>query len=114
MRYCLAGHPPPLLRGPDGSVHVLGGAGGTLLGLAIGGRPEQVARYAPGSCLALFTDGLVERRGEVIDTGIARLAGVLRDAPPADPERLCDALVRQSVPRGGRDDDTAVLCAFLA
>ena len=82
--------------------------------VAIGDRPEQVARYAPGSCLALFTDGLIERRGEVIDTGIARLAGVLRDALPADPEQLCDALVRQSVPRGGRDDDTAVLCAFLA
>jgi GAF domain-containing protein len=114
VRYCLAGHPPPLLRRPDGSVDVLAGAGGTLLGLAIGDRPEQVARYAPGSCLALFTDGLIERRGEVIDTGIARLAGVLRDALPADPEQLCDALVRQSVPRGGRDDDTAVLCAFLA
>jgi GAF domain-containing protein len=114
VRYCLAGHPPPLLRGPGGSVQVLGGAGGALLGLGIAGRPEQVARYDPGSCLALFTDGLVERRGEVIDTGLARLAGVLGDDPPADPEQLCDVLVRQSVPRGGRDDDTAVLCAFLA
>jgi len=114
VRFCLAGHPPPLLRGPDGSVQVLGGDGGALLGLGIGDRPEQVACYAPGSCLVLFTDGLVERRGEVIDTGIARLAGVLRDAPPADPAQLCDVLVRQSVPRGGRDDDTAVLCALLA
>jgi hypothetical protein len=113
LRYCLAGHPPPLLREPDGSVGALAGAGGALLGLGIRDRPEQVVSFAPGSCLALFTDGLIERRGEGIDTGIARLARVLAAAPPADPEQLCDVLIRQSVPSGGRDDDTAVLCAYL-
>jgi len=33
---------------------------------------------------------------------------------PADPAQLCDTLVAQSAARNGRDDDTAVLCAFLA
>jgi serine phosphatase RsbU (regulator of sigma subunit) len=114
LRYCLAGHPPPLLRAPGGSVRPLDGGGGVLLGLGLRDRPEQVIGFAPGSCLALFTDGLIERRDEGIDDGLARIAGVLAADPPADPEQLCDALVRQSVPRGGREDDMAVLCAFLA
>jgi hypothetical protein len=114
LRYCLAGHPPPLLREPDGSVKTLDEACGVLLGLDTRDRPEQVISFAPGSCLALFTDGLVERRGEGIDDGIAWLAGVLKAALPPDPAQLCHALVRQSVARNGREDDAAVLCAFLA
>ena len=113
LRYCLAGHPPPLLREPDGSVRMLGEAGGMLLGLDTRDRPEQVISFTPGSCLALFTDGLVERRDLGIDDGIAWLADVLKAALPPDPAQLCDSLVRQSVSRNGRDDDTAVLCAFL-
>ena len=67
-----------------------------------------------GAALLLFTDGLVERRDEGIDDGIAWLADELKAALPPDPAQLCAALVRQSVSRNGRDDDTAVLCAFLA
>jgi hypothetical protein len=114
LRYCLAGHPPPLLREPAGSVRTLGEAGGVLLGLGTRDRPERVVSFAPGSSLVLFTDGLVERRDEDIDAGIARLADALRPAPPPDPAQLCDALIRQSVARNGREDDAAVLCAFLA
>jgi hypothetical protein len=114
LRYCLAGHPPPLLREPDGSVRTLGEASGVLLGLDTPDRPERVISFAPGSCLVLFTDGLVERRDEGIDAGLGWLAGVLKAALPPDPAQLCDALVTQSVSRNGRDDDTAVLCAFLA
>jgi GAF domain-containing protein len=114
LRYCLAGHPPPLLREPDGSVRALGEASGVLLGLDTRDRPEQVISFDPGSCLVQFTDGLVERRDQDIDSGIAWLAGVLKAALPPDPAELCDSLIRQSVARNGRDDDTAVLCAFLA
>jgi GAF domain-containing protein len=114
LRYCLAGHPPALLREPDGSVRALGEAGGVLLGLDTRDRPEQVISFEPGSCLVQFTDGLVERRDQDIDSGIAWLAGVLKAALPPDPAELCDILIRQSVARNGRDDDTAVLCAFLA
>jgi GAF domain-containing protein len=114
LRYCLAGHPPPLLREPDGRVATLGEASGVLLGLDTGDRPEQVISFDPGSCLVLFTDGLVERRDEGIDVGLAWLADVIKTASPPDPARLCDLLVRESEARNGRDDDTAVLCAFLA
>jgi GAF domain-containing protein len=114
LRYCLAGHPPPLLREPDGSIRTLGDASGVLLGLDTRDRPEQVVSFTPGSCLVLFTDGLVERRDLDIDAGLAWLAGLLKAALPADPAQLCDTLVAQSAARNGRDDDTAVLCAFLA
>jgi serine phosphatase RsbU (regulator of sigma subunit) len=114
LRYCLAGHPPPLLRGPDGSVSMLGEAPGALLGLEMRNRPEEVVTFAPGSCVVLFTDGLVERRDETFDAGIARLATVLKAALPPDPASLCDALVEQSVPRNDRDDDIAILNAYLA
>jgi GAF domain-containing protein len=114
LSYCLGGHPPPLLRGPDGSVLSLGETGGMLLGLETRNRPQEVIGFAPGSCLVLFTDGLVERRDETVDAGIARLAAALKAAPPPDPASLCDALVQQSLADNGRDDDTAILCAFLA
>ncbi|MFZ0045095.1 MAG: PP2C family protein-serine/threonine phosphatase, partial [Streptosporangiaceae bacterium] len=114
LRYCLAGHLPPLLRGPDGSVASLDREGGALLGLETTHRPEHVITFEPGSVLVLFTDGLVERRDEVIDAGLDRLAAVLRAAAQDDPVALCDALISHSLPAAGRNDDTAVLCAVLA
>jgi GAF domain-containing protein len=114
LRYCLAGHPPPLLRGPDGAVSVLGEATGALLGLETRNRPEEVVTFAPDSSLVLFTDGLVERRDETIDEGVSRLARALKAAPPPDPASLCDALVEQAAPQDGNEDDIAILSAFLA
>jgi GAF domain-containing protein len=114
LRYCLAGHPPLLLRDPDGTLAMLGEARGPLIGFGAGDRPEQVVTFLTGSCLVLFTDGLVERRGETIDTGFARLGAALTAAATLDPANLCEALIEQSLPRTGRNDDTAILCAFLA
>ena len=114
LRYCLAGHPPLLLRDPDGTLAMLGEARGPLIGFGAGDRPEQVVTFLPGSCLVLFTDGLVERRGETIDTGFARLGTALTTAATLDPANLCEALIEQTLPRTGRNDDTAILCAFLA
>ena len=114
LRYCLAGHPPLLLRDPEGTLAMLGEARGPLIGFGAGDRPEQVVTFLPGSCLVLFTDGLVERRGETIDTGFARLGTAFAAAATLDPANLCEALTEQSLPRSGRTDDTAILCAFLA
>ena len=114
LRYSLAGHPPLLLRDPDGTLTLLDEARGPLLGFEAGGRPERVVTFVPGSCLVLFTDGLVERRGEIIAAGFARLGTALTAAATLDPANLCEALIEQSLPRTGRTDDTAILCAFLA
>jgi GAF domain-containing protein len=114
VRYGLAGHPPLLLRGPGGTVTVLDEARRPMLGLDTAGHPEQVVSFAPGSFLVLFTDGLMERRGETFDVGLDRLAAALAATATADPASMCEALVRRTLPRGGRTDDTAILCAFLA
>jgi GAF domain-containing protein len=115
LRYCQAGHPPPLLRRPDGSVTALDEASGTLLGLEIRDRPEREISYPPGTCLVLYTDGLVERREDPsVGTGIARLAAHLAAPLPSDPAEVCDRLIRSGLPSRGREDDTAVLCALLS
>jgi serine phosphatase RsbU (regulator of sigma subunit) len=115
LRYCQAGHPPPLLRQPDGSVTLLDEASGLLLGLETSDRPEREISFSSGSCLVLYTDGLVERRDDPsVEAGITRLAGQLAGPLPPDPAELCNRLVQDGLPSQGREDDTAVLCAFLS
>jgi hypothetical protein len=94
VRYCLAGHPPLLLRGPDGVVTALEEARRPLLGMDTGPRSEQVVTFAPGSFLVLFTDGLVERRGETFDDGLGRLVLALAAADTTDPASLCQTWPR--------------------
>lgn len=69
--------------------------------------------FTEGSVLALYTDGLVERRGEDIDTGLARLADSLARHRAADPETLADALLADLLPLGGVTDDTALVIVHL-
>ena len=70
---------------------MLDAAGGVLLGLDTRERPEVEVSFPPGSCLAMFTDGLIERRDEGIDDGIAWLADELKAALPPEPAQLCAA-----------------------
>ena len=58
--------------------------------------------------MVLYTDGLVERPGTVIDEGIARLAEAV-DGVGTDPEALCDHLLATLVPDGNASDDVALL-----
>lgn len=109
LRWSNAGHLPPLLRHPDGSVQVLGGEHDLLLGLdPATTRGERVVELPDGACLLLFTDGLVERRGESLDEGIALLRDVLASEGGSAPEVLCDRLLEAVVP-GGNEDDIAML-----
>ena len=85
-----------------------------VLGLATSGRHHQVISYVSGSYLLLFTDGLIERRDESLSTGLERLTDELRKEHEPDPFKLCDVLVRKIAPPGGREDDTAILCALLS
>ena len=62
----------------------------------------------PGSSLVLFTDGLIERPGELIDEGMAQLAARVQEAPD-DLEALCDHLLETLVPSSGATDDVAIL-----
>jgi anti-sigma regulatory factor (Ser/Thr protein kinase) len=66
------------------------------------------APLAPGSSVLLYTDGLVERPGEHIDTGLEALATGVLDAPQ-DPDGLLDHILETLVPAGGAPDDVALL-----
>ncbi|MET9506737.1 SpoIIE family protein phosphatase [Streptomyces sp. NPDC006622] len=104
-----AGHPPPAVMAPDGSITFLDGPPGTPLGT--GGhefRTEEVP-LPPGSLLVLYTDGLVEARGRDLDQGLDRLARALR-TPGHSLATLCDDVLGQMLPHPAQDD-VAVLMA---
>lgn len=105
LRFCNAGHPPPLIVPPDGRVQVLAsGDASPLLGVGAGPRGEQQVDLVPGTTVVLYTDGLVERRDQSIDEGIARLSTVLAGSAGADPEALCDAVLADLMPERPQDD----------
>ncbi|WP_034271987.1 SpoIIE family protein phosphatase [Actinospica robiniae] len=110
-----AGHPPPLLLGPDGPKYVYEEALGAPLGLlALTGQARALSLdLAPGSMLLFYTDGLIERRGEDIDTGLARLAEgahrILGDPSGADLSALCERIVAECAPEDITSDDAALL-----
>ncbi|WP_331749063.1 SpoIIE family protein phosphatase (plasmid) [Streptomyces chartreusis] len=115
LTYSSAGHPPPILLHPDGTVTLLDRATDPPLGA----RPEHVPRpeastaFPEGATLVLYTDGLIERRDEDIDVGLARLADSLVRHGRADPEALADALLADLLPPTGNTDDTALVIIRL-
>ncbi|HEX6844342.1 MAG TPA: SpoIIE family protein phosphatase, partial [Actinomycetota bacterium] len=111
FRFASAGHPPPLLEA-DETVEVLEGGRSPLLAVGTGGepRPDHVVRIPPGATLVLYTDGLVERRGEPIDRGIQRLGRALRATAAEEPEDRIDELLERMLGGVERDDDVALLC----
>jgi GAF domain-containing protein len=105
-----AGHPPPLLRRPDGRVRVLDLAGGPLLGIdGAAVYPTTEVGLAPGSVLALYTDGLIESPGVDIEDALAELGERLGEAGELPLEELADHLVRHEAENGERIDDVALL-----
>lgn len=105
-----AGHPPPLLRRPDGQVRVLDLAGGPLLGIdAEATYPTTEVSLAPGSVLALYTDGLVESPGVDIEDALVDLGELLAESGDQPLDKLADTLVRHSAAAQERVDDVAVL-----
>jgi serine phosphatase RsbU (regulator of sigma subunit)/DNA-binding response OmpR family regulator len=96
-----AGHVPPLVANRD-DVRFLP-IGGTLLGVDTPTIPPQAFTLEPGDLLLLFTDGLVERRGESIDDGLDRLAAVAREGW-SDLNELCDRVLREVGPESVVDD----------
>ena len=107
--YSSAGHPPPILVRPDHGPVLLDGAAATPLGLADRDRPEAQMAMPPRATLLLYTDGLVERRREGIDDGIARAAEVMEHADAATVDDLAKLIMAQLAPGGGYQDDVALL-----
>ncbi|MFG2515660.1 SpoIIE family protein phosphatase [Streptomyces sp. NPDC048584] len=97
-----AGHLQPAVVGPDGRAGFVDVPAGPPLGL--GGLPFETAELllAPGSSLALYTDGLVEDRHRDIDEGLELLRRALEGA--GNPDEACDTVLRRLLPERPRDD----------
>ncbi|GAB2758401.1 SpoIIE family protein phosphatase [Streptomyces bullii] len=108
-----AGHPPPLLRKPDGRVRVLDLAGGPLLGIdASATYPTTEVDLGPGCLLVLYTDGLVEAPGVDFEDAVAALSRRLAETGDRPLDELADSLIHHNRPDTDgeeRLDDTALL-----
>jgi PAS domain-containing protein len=115
FRWASAGHLPLVLRTAAGEVELVGGE---PTHPPLGVSPRQLRGLhevvlGPGAELLLFSDGLVERRGEDLDTGFARLMESVRVAP-RDPQGVATTVLAGNLGEDRRDDVCLVLLARLA
>jgi PAS domain S-box-containing protein len=111
LEYSNAGHMPAMIAGPSpANTTILTDA--TSVPLAVRRhepRPQAARVLPPGSTLMLYTDGLVERKYESIDIGIARAADVLLEATKLSLDAIPETVVRTLAPSAGYDDDVAMV-----
>ena len=115
---CLAsaGHVPPILLSPDGTTQLLGDAQGPPLAVGhLGHRISREHAFPVGATLVLFTDGLVERRGESLDEGLQRLRDLASAAKEEsrDATELGDRIVTTLVGDQRHEDDVALVTTRL-
>ncbi|BCQ07734.1 serine-protein kinase RsbW [Mycobacterium heckeshornense] len=110
LRYSNAGHMPALFATRDAGTTLLAEARSVPLAVHRDHpRPQASQVLPPGSTLIVFTDGLIERKRESIDAGIARVAKVLTDTMDLPVDHLADAVLRELAPAAGYDDDVAMV-----
>jgi serine phosphatase RsbU (regulator of sigma subunit) len=116
ITYSNAGHMPLVLMHSDGECELLD----QVIDPPLGARPEHAPRsqaghpYDSGDTLVLYTDGLIERRGEDIDVGLDRLLSTLGRHSTHDPELLADTLMSDlGVGSGRARDDIALIVLRL-
>ncbi|MDI5964507.1 SpoIIE family protein phosphatase [Streptantibioticus silvisoli] len=121
LAYASAGHPPPAVRLPDGTVRFLEMQPDPPLGAGVPPFSVNETVLPPESLLVLYTDGLVEAPGSGIEAGMDRLAARIAGRPdgpgPGEPGGvplgvLCDSLTSGVLPPGRRTDDAAVLAVL--
>jgi PAS domain S-box-containing protein len=104
-----AGHPSPLIISAMGEAQLLEGGRSVPLGvMPFPGYVVETATIEPGGALVLYTDGLIERRGEHLDDGMALLLRAAANGS-LEPDALCDRLLEAAAPGGAESDDIALL-----
>jgi anti-sigma regulatory factor (Ser/Thr protein kinase) len=109
----VAGHLPPLLVHPDGTNELLDVPPAPPLGIGDGEVESRQFQVEDGSLFVLYTDGLVENKGQDISDGLTRLRDIFGPGSPTRPlEDLCKATL-DGVYSDHQRDDIAVLIARL-
>ncbi|RBY91354.1 SpoIIE family protein phosphatase [Blastococcus sp. TF02A-30] len=114
MRWANAGHPPPLVIHPDGTIAELASwQGDLMLGVDhTARRRESVISLDRGATVLLYTDGLIERRGSFLDEGMDRLRAAAAELAGRPLDELCDELIDRLV-QGTPEDDVALVAIRL-
>src|SRR6185369_8590323 len=110
LRYSSAAHPPGIVILPGGRVVLLDGA--RSLPLAIrqdAARTDADYILPPQSTLLLYTDGLVERRGQPLTEGIAAAGAAVHEAGGDSLEELASQVMTRLAPTEGYEDDVALV-----
>jgi len=107
VRVCMAGHFPPVIALPGQPAELAS----IKTGLMIGVSPDAPRRVTTlpipaGALLCFFTDGLIERPGQMIDDGLERLRRVV---VAQSPETMCAEVMRELVGSEPVRDDIALL-----
>lgn len=112
LRWSNAGHPPPLLIHSEGTAELLWRPTDLLLGVEpAAARGDHDIALPAGSTLVLYTDGLTERRGEILDDGLSRLVAAATGLHQLSADEACDALVGRLAQDA--EDDVALLALRL-
>lgn len=109
VRYASAGHVPGVVAHPDGSTILLDDVQSPPLASLHNRRTEGEVQMQPGSVLLFCTDGLIERRGEHLGIGLARLRAAAAEARTAPPEAIAQRILTDLVPGGQQRDDVALV-----
>lgn len=109
-----AGHPPPVIRRPDGVVQALSqeALDGAMLGVGRPDRSEVAVDLEPGTIVLFFTDGLIERRDASLDDGLERLKAAFLEAATSSYVSFCDTIIDLML-EGAPADDVALVALFI-
>ena len=109
--YASAGHVPVVWVPADGESELLEAGRRPLLGFNVPDQQNPTAefRFRSGDTAVMFTDGLVERRGEAIDDGLRRLLEIVESTRDMSPQKMCASVLEGLTDGHEPDDDIAVL-----
>jgi serine phosphatase RsbU (regulator of sigma subunit) len=106
-----AGHLPPVTIDAQGAPRIFWDGRSPPLGVVTRRTVRSQARFelAPGAGFLLYTDGLIERRTEPLDTGLERLLEAIRASPSRAPARLVETLPERLLEPDAAADDVCLL-----
>jgi serine phosphatase RsbU (regulator of sigma subunit) len=107
VRVCMAGHFPPVIALPGQPAEVASIPAGPMIGVSPAASRHVTTLPVPaGALLCVFTDGLIERPGQLIDDGLERLRRIVAAQPP---EAVCAEVMGELVGSEPARDDIALL-----